>query len=273
MLVFFAIAMPNRIERLKAFAESHGIALNIVDGVNVHTLNHTALVESEEIKMRYCMPTLAVALVKGHQAAVKAFLNSDYEYGMIFEDDVTLDKNTASEYGTDSIPTILNDIAMTSRTYGWDYLNLGRCIDNCESERVVFEGVRGKDVKLIESSNPMCANAYMVTRRGAEVLLQNTSPIFNPWDVMPLIMHKASRKGEFKVLSTSPRLFDQDRENTGSAFHHDMNLECSPVDGPRFAKQQYQLTRVAGFRWTDGELQFSGKELNCPAFVQPDKGT
>ena len=117
----------------------------------------------------------------------------------------------------------------------------------------------------------MCAQAYMVTRKGAQDLIRNTWPFYSPWDVMPMLMHKSSKNGEFKMLSTTPRLFDQDR-TLGPSLHTDENPECHLKMANRFVGEQWAQLVDNEITWgADGTLSFTGRDdVSCPQYVDPD---
>jgi len=270
---FYALTMPARLDHVKSFAQKHGMDMQIVPGVVARDLNETRMMEDGEIVMTYCPPTIAVALAQGHRNALKAFLKSNNNFGMIFEDDVAVGPNQDEDvaYGKRPILKILDEMASTSKDLKWDWLNLGRCIDHCLEDKIVLRNMKGTNgVNIVESSNSMCAHSYMVTRRGAEQLLRNTWPFYAPWDVMPLIMDKASRNNEFKFLSTTPRLFDQDR-TIGPSLHTDSNPECFPEMATRFSGEQWvQVDKHAV--WTGPRtLKMTGNmDMHCPSWVKSD---
>jgi len=270
---FYSLTMPKRLEHVQRFAARHGFQMNIVPGVIAKNLNETELVESGEIVMNFCPPTMTVALAQGHRNALKEFLKSENDFGIIFEDDVAVGGSQIEHraYGERPILEIMDELASTHDEVKWDWLNLGRCIDHCAEEKVLIERVEGtKNVKLVESGNPMCAHAYMVTRRGAKMLLKNTWPFYAPWDVMPMLMHKASKKNEFKLFSTTPRLFVQDR-NLGPSLHTDSNPECFEKMAHRFIGEQWEQLEKNQVSWASETLLYTGKSLRCPAWVDPDE--
>uniref|UniRef100_A0A7S2TLJ6 Glycosyl transferase family 25 domain-containing protein n=1 Tax=Lotharella oceanica TaxID=641309 RepID=A0A7S2TLJ6_9EUKA len=269
---YYSLTMPARVEHVEGFAKRHNITMNIVPGVVAKDLNETELQQTGQIRMHYCPPTIAVALAMGHRNALKAFLDSDHEFGLVFEDDVVVSDNQKKlkAYGDRPLVAVLESLAATHKDQGWDYLNLGRCIDHCETQVKLVETLEGtKSVSLVDSGNPMCANAYMVTRKGAKNLIANTWPFYAPWDVMPMLMHRASSIGEFRMYSTTPRLFDQDRENQEDGFHSDKNPECCTKMANRFIGDSVSIISKYSMVWgVQNLLSWQVDDIKCPAFVE-----
>mmetsp|Transcript_15985 Transcript_15985/g.30339 ORF Transcript_15985/g.30339 Transcript_15985/m.30339 type:complete len:258 (+) Transcript_15985:279-1052(+) len=251
--------------------KDNNLAVEIVDGVPAKTLNETYLQETKQIRADYCAPTRAIALAKGHRGALRAFLDSDNDFGVIFEDDaITSAAHTKDRsYGNRSISDILQELSATSSDLNWDLLNMGRCIDLCKSDKKLSEVPGCESVDIVDSPNPMCAHSYMVTRAGAEKLMKWTWPFFAVWDVMPILMHKLSVDGQFRMLSTTPRLFDQDRESVTDGLHNDSNLECDNELGAVYAENQKRHMRNAHMHWNDYSFEHRGTTGHriCPEFV------
>jgi len=162
-----------------------------------------------------------------HTRALNFFAkNSEVSYGIVFEDDAVLEKNLArsmmnGEFNSSSILEVLQKLARTAKNHKWHGLNLGRCFDDCPS-RVVESYVKaGMDV--VKTCNSFCTHAYIITKRGAEILKQYTLPIMGTADGIRCAL---SQQNRFQYFSVTPRLFSQDREGQVGLHSSDEMSEC-----------------------------------------------
>ncbi|GAB5360064.1 hypothetical protein AAMO2058_000595400 [Amorphochlora amoebiformis] len=100
----------------------------------------------------------------------------------------------------------------------WDLLNLGRCNDHCcaaggESRKMDFPNL--PKLQLVFSLMATCGHSYLVTRHGAQQLLEYGTPIS---EIVDDVMIHANWAGKLRQLSVTPRLFNQ-RENMGTLIH------------------------------------------------------
>ncbi|GAB5364847.1 hypothetical protein AAMO2058_001005400 [Amorphochlora amoebiformis] len=100
----------------------------------------------------------------------------------------------------------------------WDVLNLGRCYDHCcaaggESRRLDIPNL--PELKLVFSFMASCGHSYLVTRHGAQQLLDYGTPIS---EITDDIMVHANWAGKLRQLSITPRLFTQ-RSSMGTLIH------------------------------------------------------
>mmetsp|Transcript_24377 Transcript_24377/g.45604 ORF Transcript_24377/g.45604 Transcript_24377/m.45604 type:complete len:146 (+) Transcript_24377:623-1060(+) len=142
-------------------------------------------------------------------------------------------------------------------------LNLGRCVDHCESDEVVASLNSAESVKLVKSGSPLCANGYLVTRRGAEMLIKNTWPFFAVWDMMPILMNNLAKENQFNLLSTTPRLFDQDRVGITNSLHKDDNPECNKKDSEHYMKYYTLLAKKGKMAWEGEKFTYERETMTC----------
>uniref|UniRef100_A0A7S4DX07 Glycosyl transferase family 25 domain-containing protein n=1 Tax=Lotharella globosa TaxID=91324 RepID=A0A7S4DX07_9EUKA len=262
---FYAVTMPKRKKHMRRFMEDTQLPIKLVKGVPHHTLNGTELQETRQILSRYCQPLKAVALTIAHRKALKLFLLSEHTYGVIFEDDVALSESQSKEkaYGDRDLSEVFMELGATSNEFSWDMLNLGRCVDYCDSDETVA-GLNGaKTAKLVKSGNPLCAHAYMVTRKGAERLLRNTWPFFAIWDMMPILMNKLAYDNQFRLMSVTPRLFKQDRVEIKDSLHKDTNPECAKSDGSHYVRLYELLSEENNMLWKGEKFTYERETMTC----------
>ena len=80
-----------------------------------------------------------------------------------------------------------------------DMLYLGKALDDCMN----YEKVWGN---VYKSKHPLCLHAYIITKRGAQKLLQ-MAPYHLPIDMIPI---KAIKKGILNVMAFHPSIYFQD---------------------------------------------------------------
>lgn len=142
-------------------------------------------------------------------------------------------------------------------------LNLGRCVDHCESDEDILTLDGSKNVRLVKSGNPMCAHSYLVTRKGAEILLKHTWPFFAVWDMMPILLYKLAKEQQFHMLSATPRLFDQDRVEIKDSLHQDENLECDVSSSSHYMRLYSILSWKGDMAWEGNQFQFQRETMSC----------
>jgi len=155
-----------------------------------------------------------------------------------------------------------------SGTKTWDLLNLGRCYDNCCAVGGQTSGVDIPNLahlKLVFSLEASCGHSYLVTRHGAQQLLEEGTPISEITDDIMVHTHWA---GKIRQLSVTPRLFKQ-RVSMGSLIHekddkHGVKLsedatlaarqekpECDP-----YAFRVYKgCPKVEGYKYPPGTFE------------------
>ena len=98
------------------------------------------------------------------------------------------------------------------------YDTVRRCWDFCETQRVVL---KTNSLTFVQSNSPLCSHAYMITKRGAQLLLQHSIPHVTSVDLLFALL---SRTNHLKLLSLTPPLYTQAR----SSQSHDKTrlVEC-----------------------------------------------
>ncbi len=129
--------------------------------------------ESAFLKNMGRKPTFGeIGCYMSHINLLRTFLESDAEMCVICEDDAIPRKN---------LPELLQFAAQYSSC--WDFLRLARCR---EKGFVPFRTLKTKQNSYSIGTNikgMAFAPAYMVTRRGAQSLLQNVLPMCVPYDM------------------------------------------------------------------------------------------
>ena len=148
-----------------------------------------------------------------HRRAWQTFLNSKNEYALILEEDAICDSKAMN------MKHII-DLFKKKIDLNWHFIQLGRCWDFCESQRIIYTY---KKTKFIQSDSPCCSHAYIVSRAGANILLHYSLPHLTSIDLLITLL---SRKNILNLYSISPLICNQTRNKNS----HDETklLECDP---------------------------------------------
>lgn len=142
-----------------------------------------------------------------HRRAWQTFLKTNATYGLFREADAMC--STWNPYDAVHVPPS-----------AWDFLQLGRCWDFCQSQ-VIQKRWKNRDV--VTSESPCCSHAYILTRRGANLLLRYSVPHTTSIDLLFTLL---SRLNILRLYSVSPPLCVQRRDENA---HDDTPLlECDP---------------------------------------------
>jgi GR25 family glycosyltransferase involved in LPS biosynthesis len=190
-----AIVLPSREDQAMEHLEKVFPVVDFVEGFDKTKLD-LGLMESaktfdktwdykdhrirEAYSQDYCQEG-EVACTLAHRRALEDFLHKDpeTEVALLLEDD-----------SVPISPTILEEIneLLTVAPKGWDFIQLGRCWDLwCDREEeedpvVSFGGTDKETIALHESRGfELCSHAYLVTRKGAEKILQYSLPVMLPF--------------------------------------------------------------------------------------------
>jgi len=214
----FAITMPKQRDYVKKFFKNLGInkISEIVPGVNRSLLNVTDLIKKGMVDEEYKKTgesnqhsiVAELATTFAHGRAVRHFLASKADFGIIFEDDVQLvSKDRISRIpggeGANFIGAV--DTILDKTPEDFDEVNLGRCFSECMRQSLTSK--ISENAFLVQSRYQYCSSGYVVSRKGAEKLnkwLHTNVAASNDY-----IKVSAFENGEFGQYSLDPRMFAQ----------------------------------------------------------------
>mmetsp|Transcript_101431 Transcript_101431/g.160388 ORF Transcript_101431/g.160388 Transcript_101431/m.160388 type:complete len:382 (-) Transcript_101431:153-1298(-) len=168
-----------------------------------------------------------VGLYLSHAAAWQYVLNKNLDYGLIFEDDLTL-FSPSFEKNVSSI--------LSGYSQWWDMLYLQRCDDELWPKRRIFDHVPGRPrvpnsvletypvVTPIEAEDLVpCTGAYIITREGAEKLLRHALPANEQLD------KQIGRVANFKRAALSPPVAQcwEIFKNKHGHYHRDTDVQTN----------------------------------------------
>mmetsp|Transcript_10363 Transcript_10363/g.14291 ORF Transcript_10363/g.14291 Transcript_10363/m.14291 type:complete len:299 (-) Transcript_10363:180-1076(-) len=242
-LGIYIIAIPEREKYVREFLEGTDLEaeVTVVPAVMMDTLNEKNLVASGKLNHGTGLNMGEVACSLSHRESMRDFLSKpELSHAVFFEDDLKFDpkilkkvKKKSGNKGT-TVLDILKSLATSSKNAGWDGLNLGRCFDHCGAEVSASKILGTFDIE--KSCNSLCTHAYILTRKGAEILRKFTSPIRTAEDRIRILLNYA---GVFRYHSTSPAIFFQ-RPVPGEHIHVEDNehytMECRDHTGACYTK-------------------------------------
>jgi GR25 family glycosyltransferase involved in LPS biosynthesis len=192
-----AIVVPARLDQARQSLESFFPIIDFIEGFNqddvdlklmesMTTFDNTWDFGDGRIREAYSQDYARegeVACTLAHRRALESFLHQDpkTEIALLLEDD-----------STPLSPAILDEIdeLLAVAPQEWDFIQLGRCWDLwCEKDEVMDSvaefGAKepgSTPIALYESRGfELCSHAYLVTRRGAEKILQYSLPVMLPF--------------------------------------------------------------------------------------------
>eukprot|EP00466_Bigelowiella_natans_P017734 jgi/Bigna1/79325/fgenesh1_pg.61_\ len=232
-LGIYVISLPTRVKRVRSFLEFAGLEKFAVieNAVLWNSFKSRILIESGQLSQRVRMNSGEIACSLSHRKTMADFLaRPELTHAAIFEDDISLNSTLLSYMRNqptgNSVIDLLAKLAATSETAGWDGLNMGRCFDHCGGE-VIQSGILGK-FDIESSCHSLCTHAYIMTRKGAEIMRNYTKPILTTEDRIRVALHHA---GLMKYYSTSPAAFAQIPQSSDAIHPSQRPMECRTYSG------------------------------------------
>uniref|UniRef100_A0A7S0DJW9 Glycosyl transferase family 25 domain-containing protein n=1 Tax=Amorphochlora amoebiformis TaxID=1561963 RepID=A0A7S0DJW9_9EUKA len=146
-----------------------------------------------------------------HVAILRDFLSKEFRYCMVFEDDARVNPAVIDFFAKGGYKTVKETLTMLADTHNeweWNQLNLGACGGRCFDRKYLNVSLPER-VKMAAETHSYCAMAYLVTREGAQLILEEVK-----YKGLQVADHGIRREKLFKQVSLEPRLFDQ----TGGQF-------------------------------------------------------
>ena len=189
-----------------------------------HTTSFRAKLEQDAPKDVAHVNDGELACTISHMSALSNFLNSSKDSVLIFEDDI-------KQEGNASVPSKFTT-TMQNVPEDWEFINFGRCWDECENDVKVAPGV-------IVPTRPMCSHAYSVSRPGAEKIMKACgSPISLEHTYDTCIAHLVETKS-LVSYAPSKALWWQDRNKFSSELGSvGMYQECDWVSEKSESRQR-----------------------------------
>ena len=233
----YVLYIPKRLKAVKKVMKKMDLEPVYVQGLDKNTISlekalDQNLVRSDwydysvggmgnETSGKKPMNSGRIACHLGHLSILERFLQSSNKYALVFEDDVTLTpgKNYEQKY---KLRTILGNIPANAHIVYLSY-----CYEFCEL-------AKNYDDIFIHAVRPLCRHMYLVSREGAQIILDNTLPMYNTGDKM---IGNLILKNVLKGYLVNPRFFTltQNRQPTGvfktNLDNHGVHYSCQKGQG------------------------------------------
>lgn len=212
----FVILMPSRLQHVKRSMKSYGINPKVINAIKKDTLDYPSLYKDGVITTELHLGKVACHL--SHVKALKKFLFSKKaKLCMIFEDDI---QHCFNRRAFEKRFAMMMD-KLKGKENMFDIIYLGKCHDDCKKQIPI-------DVQLRTGSSPLCRHAYIVNRKAAHHIVNNTFPMDAPGDNM---VRRLIDNGTLKCLTLYPSLFYQNRSVLGTYLNNNGILrECKTKD-------------------------------------------
>lgn len=150
-----------------------------------------------------------VACAFSHRRIWQNIVDKNVSQALILEND-------AEKMFEINLTTVIN--RLTEIDSEWNFIQLGRCWDFCDSDTTYG---RIDHLKIIKSDSPSCSHAYIISLEAAKVLLQYSLPHVTSVDLLFGILN---RQKLLNMYSLSPPLYTQNR--TQQDHDNTKLLEC-----------------------------------------------
>jgi glycosyl transferase, family 25 len=173
---------------------------------------------------------------KSHLLALRQFLNSDADYGLVLEDDIRVARHT--------LPLIrLVRSFLDESPEPWHLVHLGRVPKLCFREVASFP-FHKKSVSLLQAYHlPYSAFALLWTRAGAELFLAETTEFLAPVDVW--LSSWSGRRANTLILSKPPFAAQFVTSDIDSATEHRDNRVSFWRDNPDHPAYRRRMADLA----------------------------
>jgi hypothetical protein len=195
-----------------------------------------------------------VGLYLSHAAAWQHVVDMNLDYGLVFEDDLTLFAPSFQ----DNVSSILS-----SGNQWWDLMYLQRCDDKSWLKRRVANHIPGYKSRIpravLEARSVVepidaedlipCTGAYIITRQGAEKLLSGAIPAHEQLDV------QIGRLSNLKRAALSPPVAQcwEIVENKDGHLERDTDVQTNSENDPDYLywRQQHDKLEKWTKEWND----------------------
>ena len=210
-LLSYVITLPNRKEYIQQIMPGFHLEPIIFPAILKKNLARINLIENKFLNPDSKLNMGQIACHYSHIQALKSFLKTPQPWALIFEDDIEAAKQDKGYYKT-RIENILRGVPPN-----FDLIYLGRCYDKCQYDQLIVPG-------LVRCFRPLCRHSYIVSRKGAESIINNTIPLKIQGD--NTIANLISRR-KLIAYAAKPALFYQNRKDLGSNLNNnDILREC-----------------------------------------------
>jgi len=205
----YCIYIPKREIDIKRLFNSYDMNVTFIKGIDKENIDVDELIKTNQITKWNDVNKGRIACHYSHLNVLKEFLQTSEKRCIIFEDDLSIDENLKL-----ILKYKLNKI-IKNTSIGVDLLYLGYCYQNCQNEIIVNKYMN-------KTNGALCRHAYMINRKAAKIILNETIHMYNNGDQMykNLINNKQINSC---VVNSNNILFRQNRLKYGSELNNNPN--------------------------------------------------
>ena len=222
--LIYCIGMPDRKNKMKVFFNRIGVESPIfIDPIKssdytMQEFYELGYVNDAMWNPKNYNPKGKIACNQSHIKTLNEFLKTDEPYAIVFEDDIkSVSGQSEMEYINMGVKFALEYINDNPDTL---LMNLGPCFARCLDRNIKNEFIR-------EHESALCRHAYIITRKGAEIFIQEGSRL----DKSPGDVTWSSVCKKHGGCMRTAALFHQDRQETGSYLH---SADTAAANNPPF---------------------------------------
>ena len=214
----FALYIPKRLQHIKNIMDKlHLDNAQYIQGPNKKNLNLSQLVKNNIVTHKYAIEKNRgkIACHLGHIDILKLFLQSNNDYALIFEDDIIVADGNYNK-NNKNIHKIIKNIPKDA-----DVIYLDYCWERCN------EIIPYNDLFSV-GNKPLCRHMYMVSKNGAQKIINETLPMYYIGDDM---ISDLTRNKRLKTYIVNPEIITikQDKTLFGSKLdNHLPQFKCMP---------------------------------------------
>lgn len=207
----YVLYIPKREKYIKDIMKKMKLNPEYVQGPDKNKLNLEKMIENNEITQNFGIDKNKgrIACHLGHLKILEKFLKTDKKYALIFEDDIKIDNYKETET---KIKTILENLPDKFDIIYFDY-----CWSKCKKTKKYND-------YLNHTISTLCRHFYLVSKNGAQIIVNNTLPMYHNGDNMYADLVKNKKLISFDVRNDYFNI-KQNREQLGSELLNDNGLE------------------------------------------------
>lgn len=205
----YCIYIPKREVDIKSLLNSYDMNVNFVKGIDKNTIDINKLIETNNITKWNNINKGRIACHYSHLNVLKKFLETNETRCIVFEDDLLITENFKI-----ILKYKLNNI-INNTPKKIDLLYLGYCYQDCYNDDIVNKYIK-------KTKGALCRHAYMINRKAANIIINNTNHMYNNGDQMYKDLVDNNYINSC-VVNHEYILFKQNRIKYGSELNNNLN--------------------------------------------------
>lgn len=150
----YALYIPERFTHLRSEINKTNLPVQYILGFDKNKIDLNTIINNKQNPGK-------IVCHLGHLSIMQQFLQTDKDYAIIFEDDIYFKDHNMIK------PKI--DYIVNTAPHDADIIFLSYCLEDCSE--------MNNDQIFNRAKQAMCRHAYIVSRKGASILIKNTWPM------------------------------------------------------------------------------------------------